>query len=399
MARFNRLLVSITFAATLLPSGAYAEWVQGEASLDFSGADLASVRATVIKNAIADASYKSGSVIAAEDVLINGLVLSSKAELTTAGRIQRVEILSETVKENVLTVVVNVNLTPLFDCQPQRFQKRLLVTHFALLDPRQAATGGVYNLGTHITQRFAQQFEGTLEAPDVMQIPETLTHANMWAADTLSGAELQTKATYLRDTYGQQFALYGYIRDISLFEQVSQSDELFSSDEVALRRNFTLRVFVLDTFRQRVVFDESYHSEADWPFDSHYIVDTSNSLFWRSDYGRMVLNTVNAAVSDVSAAITCEPTFARIVNVYNQQYVVDMGATHGVTMADSFQLYKQQSLPVLMSPTKSVILPVENEQLAISHLGDEVSVVTVSGAESALQLYDIVAPVEPKSAN
>ncbi len=51
--------------------------MQGEASLNFTGADLASVRATVIKNAIADASYKSGSVIAAEDVLIDGLVLSS----------------------------------------------------------------------------------------------------------------------------------------------------------------------------------------------------------------------------------------------------------------------------------------------------------------------------------
>lgn len=399
MTGFHRWALAITLMASLSPLGAYAEWVQGEASVDFSGTDLASVRATVIKNAIADASYKSGSVIAAEDVLINGLVLSSKAELTTAGRIQRVEILSETVKDNVLTVVVNVNLTPLFDCQPQRFQKRLLVTHFALLDPSQATTGGIYNLGTHITGRFAQQFEGTLEAPDVMQIPQALTHATMWAADTLSGQELQTKATYLRDTYGQQFALYGYIKDISLFEQVAQSDALFSSDEVALRRNFTLQVFVLDTFRQRVVFDESYHSEADWPFDSHYTVDTSNSLFWRSDFGRMVLNTVNAAVSDVSAAITCEPTFARIVNVYNQQYVVDMGSTHGVTQNDSFQLYKQQSLPVLMAPTKSVILPVENGKLFISHLGDEVSVVTVSGAESALQLYDIVAPITAKSAN
>ena len=372
--------------------------MQGEASLHFTGADLASVRATVIKNAIADASYKSGSVIAAEDVLIDGLVLSSKAELSTAGRIQRVEILSETVKDNVLTVVVNVNLTPLFDCKPQRFQKRLLVTHFALLDPRQAATGALYNLGTHITQRFAQQFKGSPEFPDVIQIAESLTQPNMWAADALSGADLQTKATYLRDTYGQQFALFGYIRDISLFEQVSESDALFSSDEVALRRNFTLQVFVLDTFRQRVIFDESYHSEADWPYDSHYRVDTSNSLFWRSDFGRMVLNTVNAAVSDVSSAIACEPTFARIVNIYNQQYVVDMGASHGITTQDSFQLYKQQSLPVLMAPTKSVMLPVEEGRLSVTHIGDEVSIISNEGIEGALQLFDIVAPIARKSA-
>ena len=158
-----------------------------------------------------------------------------------------------------------------------------------------------------------------------------------------------------------------------------------------------LQVFVLDTFRQRVIFDESYHSEADWPYDSHYRVDTSNSLFWRSDFGRMVLNTVNAAVSDVSSAIACEPTFARIVNIYNQQYVVDMGASHGITTQDSFQLYKQQSLPVLMAPTKSVMLPVEEGRLSVTHIGDEVSIISNEGIEGALQLFDIVAPIARKS--
>lgn len=377
----------------------HAVWVQGEASVNFAGADLDSVRATVIKNAIADASYKSGSVIAAEDVLINGLVLSSKAELRTAGRIQRVEIVSETVQDNVLSVVVNVNLTPLFDCEPNRFQKRLLVTHFALLDTRQAAMGGIYNIGKHISQRFSQQFKSAAGTPDVMQIPQSMTAANMWSAESLSGLELQEKSSYLRDTYGQQFALYGYIKDISLFEQIEEGETLFESDDVALKRNFTLQVFVLDTFRQRIIYNDSYHSEADWPFDNSYQVDTNNSLFWRTDYGRMVLNTVNAAVTDIAAAITCEPTYARVVNTSNQQLIVDLGTKHGIRDGDSFQLYKQQSLPVLLSPTKSVMLPVEEGQFSILHLGDEVSVLSGEGATSAIHLYDIVSPVQRKDAH
>lgn len=396
MTTYLRIFIVLT---SIFPTLAYAVWVQGEASLDFTGADLDDVRATVIKNAIADASYKSGSVIAAEDVLINGLILSSKAELRTAGRIQRVEIISETVQDNVLSVIVNVNLTPLFDCEPSRFRKRLLVTHFALLDSRQAATGGIYNIGKHITQRFAQQLKSSVDAPDVMQISKAMTDANMWSADELSGVELQQKASYLRDKYGQQFAVYGYIKDISLFEQVERQESLFESDDVTLRRNFTFRVFVLDTFRQRIIYDESYHSEADWPFDKSYQVDTNNSLFWRSEYGRMVLNTVNAAVTDISAAITCEPTFARVVNTGNQQLVVDFGSTHGIRKGDSFQLYKQQALPIRMSPTKSVMLPVENGRLSITHLGDEVSVVSAKGGESAIQLYDIVSPVQQKNTN
>ena len=85
MKGYLRLGIAII---TMWHGTAMAIWVQGEASLNFTGADLDSVRPTVIKNAIADASYKSGSVIAAEDVLIDGLILSSKAELRTAGRIQ-----------------------------------------------------------------------------------------------------------------------------------------------------------------------------------------------------------------------------------------------------------------------------------------------------------------------
>lgn len=396
MKGYLRLGIAII---TMWHGTAMAIWVQGEASLNFTGADLDSVRPTVIKNAIADASYKSGSVIAAEDVLIDGLILSSKAELRTAGRIQRVEIISESVQDNVLSVVVNVNLTPLFDCEPNRFQKRLLVTHFALLDSRQAATGGIYNIGKHITQRFAQQLKNTADTPNVMQISQAMTSADMWSAEALSGVELQQKSTYLRDTYGQQFALFGYIKDVSLFEQIAQSESFFDSDEVAVRRNFTLQVFVLDTFRQRIIYNDSYHSEADWEFENSYQVDTNNSLFWRSEYGRMVLNTVNAAVTDISAAITCEPTFARVVNTSNQQLIVDLGIAQGIREGDSFQLYKQQSLPVLLSPTKSVMLPVENGQFAITHLGDEVSVLKVEGAESAVHLYDIVSPVQKKDAN
>ena len=58
----------------------------------------------------------------------------------------------------------------------------------------------------------------------------------------------------------------------------------------------------------------------------------------------------------------------------------------------------QQSLPVLMAPTKSVMLPVEEGRLSVTHIGDEVSIISNEGIEGALQLFDIVAPIARKSA-
>ena len=94
---FRGFPLAILFVLSAMSFVSRAEWVQGEASLMVKDAPLDDVRLVAIKNAIADASFKSGSVITAEDVVLNGLLVSSKAEIHSTGRIQRVEIIDETI--------------------------------------------------------------------------------------------------------------------------------------------------------------------------------------------------------------------------------------------------------------------------------------------------------------
>ena len=92
-------------------------------------------------------------------------------------------------------------------------------------------------------------------------------------------------------------------------------------------------MYVVDAFRNSLLFQESYHAEADWSYPEGQSVDTNNSLFWRGDFGRVALNTVNAAVSDITSIITCEATVTQVVDKLSGELVIGMGSADGVVVA------------------------------------------------------------------
>lgn len=372
---------------------ALAQWVQGESTMALAGADLSDVRTSAIQNAIADAAFQSGSMISAQDITVDGLLLSSKAEIRSQGRIQRVEIISETLKDDLLTVVVNVNITPLFNCTNNGLAHRILVTEFPLTSPQQAATGMLYSFGSHVSQRFTQQLNGLYNGDSVSQIPVSLINANTWLTSSLSDVDLTAMSTYLRSEYGQQFVVFGFIKDISLFEQVSEATSLFESESTALRRNFTVQVYVLDTFKAKVIFNDSYHSEADWPFSQNDSVDTNNSLLWRSDFGRMVLNTVHAAITDIHAALQCETTYAQIIDISPDYIAIDLGKNSGLVAGDKFSLVKQRALPTLGLARKSGLFSSNTLTLEVYEVADEVSLLKAQSGRNSVHIGDFVTPL------
>lgn len=369
---------------------AQAEWFQGEAKANINGNPLEDVRLTALKNAVADAAFKGGSMITAEEVMLNGLLVSSKAEIRTAGRIQRVEILSETLENDVLHVVVSVNMTPTVNCVSDKYARSILIGQFELQSPRQAAYGGLYDLGEQISKRFERQLAAQESSPSVKLMDKSFASAKQ--IDQLSTAELNARATYLAKTYGKQFILFGFVRDISLFEQVKE--ELLGED-VSVRRNFTVNVFLMDAFSQTVLMKDSYHGEADWDFAPNYRVDTNNSLFWRSDFGRMVLNTINAAVTDTMSELMCEKTLTQVIDKLNDELLIGMGSADGVEMHDEFVLLKSRFLAGGFATGLSVMQTASDYSYYVTHVNQHSAVLKIHNmsAGSPGELFDLMSPV------
>lgn len=338
--RCRNLIILIAFLILSMKS-ASALWVNGEASITIKDADLDEVRVVAIKNAIADAAFKNGSYITAEDILLDGLLVSSKAQIRTQGRIQRVEILDETVKESTLTVRVKVDITPIFECANDRYTRGIVITQFQLLKPSQARAGNIFEFGRQVTQRFSQQLTNNEPKADPLLLNQSFMPVTKF--NSIDHAQIAAKAGVLVRENHRQYVLFGFIRDISLFEQVKEGT---FSDEVTLRRNFTLQVYLLDALLQDIVFENSYHSEGDWDFDYNETVDLNNSLFWRGDFGRVVLNTVNSAVTDVVNTMACLPSYVPVLNAQVEQITVALGRKHGVKTGDTFTLYNSP-LPFL----------------------------------------------------
>lgn len=368
----------------------WAVWQQGQATVVLDGADIESARVQAIKNAVANASFQHGSFVAAEDIVLDGLLVSSKSVITTQGSIQRVEIISETVDDDTLSVVVRVDIEPLFNCSSDQYARSVLITQFQLLRPKQASHGGLFDLGKQITKRFERQLSSEQNAPKVSMIDKAFT--NVRYQQEIDLREITNKSNYLARAYGQQFIVFGFIRDISLFEQVKE--ELLS-DDVTLRRNFTIQVYVLDAYRHNILFQESYHSEATWEFSDQYNVDTNNSLFWRSDYGRVVLNTVNGAVLEVASLLQCEKSFAQIIHNDQQKLTINMGLENGIKVGDKFVLHKKQLIPTSNGLSTPILQSDPEYLLKVIQVNSVTSLLTSDAIDAPYNadILDLVSPV------
>jgi hypothetical protein len=153
---------------------------------------------------------------------------------------------------------------------------------------------------------------------------------------------------------------------------------------------------VLDAYRHNILFQESYHSEANWEFNDDYNVDTNNSLFWRSDYGRIVLNTVNGAVSEVAGILQCEKSFGQIIHTDQQSLTINMGIENGVKIGDTFTLYKKRLITTTNGTSTPVLQATSSNLLNVTQVDSVTAVLenAVLGQLNDGDLLDLVSPVK-----
>ncbi len=356
---------------TVLSFETLATWYQGQASRAINPKDYDKIRTETIKKAVANAALQGHSLIQAEDIVLDGLLQSSKTILRSEGKIRRVEILDEFVDDGILTVIVKADIEPMHACEKDIYSKNVLNTQFTILNPIQASVGALFDIGAQATKRFEQQ----LNSQPSVHVTSTLNQAvfTQKSSGVMNKAELDTLGNHLALEHGSQFILFGYIRDISLFEQVK--DEILY-DDVQLRRNFTIQVFLYDAIRSSLVMQKSYHGEGNWDYPVNHIVDTNNSEFWRNDFGRSVLHTINSAVTDINDLVSCQQSYAHIVDNFDGKLVINIGQEQGVKVGDEFDLVKLMRLQGADGKTRILLTPEETSELSVLHVNKNSSVLS-----------------------
>lgn len=359
----------------LLSFNCSATWYQGSATQPIEMLNFEETRIETIKRAIANAAMKSNSFIQMEDIVLDGLLLSSKTVLRSQGQIRRAEIISESVNDDILSVIVKVDVEPLISCQKDPYAKSLLVTQFPLLKPNQAAQGALFDIGAQVSRRFEMQ----LGSKSGIIVNYLLNKS--FVPDEYDDKQnyLTEVGSYLAEDYESQFILFGVIRDISLFEQVK--DEILI-DSVLLRRNFTFQLYLYDAIRGEILIQKNYHSEANWKYEQNHIVDTNNSVFWRSDYGRSVLHTIDSAVTDINDTLSCQQSLSQIIHHDKGQLVINIGKMQGVKVGDEFEIVMQRSIQGGNGKTHSLLLADNSRTLNVIEVNNKNSVLVSNGVDT-----------------
>jgi hypothetical protein len=367
-------------------------WIQGEAHMKIADAPLEDIREMTIKNAFADASFNAGVMISSEDILLNGLLINSKVVFQSQGMLRRGEVLSESVDNDILTVRVRADIRYEESCTNSKYLKKVLITQFQLVKPKQASIGALYDFPSHTTMRFKQQLESYSNNPNLLLLNKSFTNKNI--LNGLDRDEIVRKANFLGRDIGYQFAVFGVIRDISTFNRVKKE---FFGEDVTTRRNFTIRLYVLDIYHKNIVYENSYHAEADWSFGINDEVDMNSSIFWQSDFGRTVLNTISYAVVDIDEVVGCAKSYGQIIHKTGDGLVINLGSKHGLKMGDKFTLNRVMTNTNDSRISMMMIQSIPNSLVEVLSIDNDTALVSSKGinASTMANLFDLLSPASP----
>ena len=374
-------------ALFLFTFNAFGKWSYGQASMYVGDAPLEQIRTQTIKNAIADAAYKAGAVVTAEDIMLNGLLVESTVALKAQGEIERVEVVDEQLHNNILTVWVKADMKTFESCERPAYRHTLLISQIKVQNIEQTAVGSLFDIGKHVTKRLEQQirFELSGVKTQILNQPFTLNGS----LQGLSQEEVALKADYLAKTYGTQYLLFGVIRDLSMQSQIEVG---FFEDNEIQRRSFTLRLYLLDNFNRKIVFEDSYHTESEWPYPLTKVIDLNSSLFWQSSFGRSLLNLINSGIVDISEQIQCRNILLPIVSMTPDGVLINAGASNGIKLGDTFELLRTSS-PTL-NPSISFLTEIQDSNMTVVAVNEFSSLLQPASLNLATQarVHDLLRP-------
>ncbi|NKF52106.1 hypothetical protein G3R49_16195 [Shewanella sp. WXL01] len=386
--------LSLCLLALLLPvSPAFAKWYLGQESVTYDGNNYNQIRKQAIEQAIENASLQASSFISIENTVSGGLLTSTQSKLVSNQQISEIVILNEAIAGGKLTINLKVNMHTVANCVKDDYLKQLIVAQFPMLTPAQAAAGDIAALPFHVASRIKNELSNQPNIFVEELIPEMVFQPTS-SFDSINLKSVKGISHGLNNQFQSQYLVFGYLRDISLFDQITAN--LVGETKVPMR-NFTIKMFMYDRISDSILLEEEYHGEGAWSFDSYSRVDMANSLFWRSEYGKAVVNTLFKVAQDINRKLSCESTKAIVINSGDEYVTVNIGTLHGVEKGDKFQHIKLNNIPLNNAVLSTWMPPEQPVYLEVMQVSNKTSLLKVpdhqdvTGAkQDQIELYDAV---------
>ena len=340
----NRLSIII---ATLLLIAAYpqvyAQTIEATGRAVITGS-LSSAREQAIKDALRQASYRQDLALKSYQKTQFGELVEDQMAVTSHSHIDQVDVLAEEKVDDEYRVTLKVKLGHQPSCQnPSRiYRKTLAITGFAIVDPLQTSTGDLAHAEFIIPKYMLRDWQGS----DVIN-PLDLTTTNIYTdadrAPTMNTHGISQRSRLVTG-FNAQYVLTGVIRSLDIYHSQHIGQRLLKSIHMAEpERHFVLDLYLYDGFSGALISEKTVSATGRWSFGKRK-VGMTNPVFWASDYGQAIKQSLQKATEFVEQFVQCQPFMARIKRADGHRLLIDSSASSNLRHGDTLNIYRTGDL-------------------------------------------------------
>jgi hypothetical protein len=379
-----RLLSILLLALIITDADATPIQVTGQARI--VAHDMDKAREDAISQALNYASLKSGVNFNSEQRIEQGLLTQDSFSIQSMGIAENIELISESVNNDILTVVLSLDLADQetsAQCQRQTLKAAVMLPQALLADRSQLRYGQLAKFEQAVTQELGKVINSQSSTSFVhIHADEKLDQAN-----TLNNFKGYRIPTWLGQITDSQYLLQPEILDISTEEG---SSSYFGFVEESAIRQFSFKLTLYHGISGEVVWSKTYSDVAPWEFERQEIVSPNSQRFWGSAYGEKIIQQFKQSSVDLDQELSCRPLLGQIIARQGARIIINLGRRNGVKTGDKFQIILQQNIPDRMNNMRSIASKSETT-VTIDQVSEDTATAPLMGIGSIdnIQLQDI----------
>lgn len=330
MKILNRLPSILLLFSILVCPTANATWFSATGQAAILNGDKTAARHQATEEAIKQALLFAGASVRSVQQMTNGLLMDDHIEIRSSGEVNTIELIDEVYQSGYVTVSIRADIfSQESQCSAADYTKRMATTYFPIRFRSQAADGQVHQLGSAAALKLQETFA---QISTGLTLSEVLPYTLNW-----HNTNQQVQASKVAQKTDVQYVLAISLDDISVERNQGNAFKFWEGDQAI--RNFGYSITLLNGATGEELMSKQYHMSEAWEFNMTRSIDVNSDEFWRSRYGRAVLDSLQKAAIDLEEVVVCEPTMGRILAVSNNQLQINLGKNQNVKAGDQLTLF------------------------------------------------------------
>ena len=344
-----------------------AATVEAEGQAIIANRDIVSAREAAMRDASQQASMQAAVYVSSSQVVRDGILEIDNMQISTLGKVQNIELLSEKIIGNTLFVRIKADVLIDQGCDngvTNKYAKKVAFTGFPIEHLSQGSLGGLHDASSAFSSQLAQQFRA-----DKKVTPLNATQLNLFS-DLTSAATLRLDDGMLSSmlttlgTMDVNYTISGVIRDMSMIDPRTHAEDnyfidLYNKLDYKSRkhlRNFAIDLFVHDGYTGQLVIQKHYQTAGLWNLDPAIRTGFATSGFFKQDYGKKVRELQKKIVRELTDEFACKPFTARINKTEGSQLWISVGSAEGLQRGDKLTVLRRSTFYTPdMRPTTQLI--------------------------------------------